>query len=366
LAENINLTLENLRAAIEDFTEQSGQCCTSKGQDIESPPSDGQVSVGDDEQFPDQSSYFGAKCNAANAIYDQTKGTIDWLRNNNVDFLAGALGGLTTALTMAVIISGPVGWTLEIAAVTIISLSTYLINHALDFEDLQNAFIDVHAELVTALFNASDTNTAKDSFIAALDASTVPTTVVEQGIVRLLLPADLLNLLFSPRDDVAVYQSPSPVDCGTSVLASWTFPVDAEGWTFRDDSVSPSSASGAYNSPGQSLEISKTAAGGGSRPITKGTWLKTGLSVVVPAGSAVQFDYTGTSDGIAQGGDIFVEYSDMTTTSRTLTLGHLAGTMVMSLPAAKTISEIEISTWRITSSSNTHTSDIEEVRVLGT
>ncbi len=366
MAENINLTLENLRAAIEDFTEKSGQCCTSKGQDIESPPSDGEVSVGEDEQFPDQTSYFVAKCNASNAIYDTILAKVTWLKDNNVDLLAGVLGGVTTAVTLALLFAGPVGWAVQLASVTLIGLSTYLISHAINFEDLENAVVDVHSELVLSLFNSFDTTTARNSFLTELAASSVPTTVVERNLIQIILSNDLLNLLFSPRQDVGVYQSPSPIDCGTAILASWTFPTDEEGWTFRDDSAGASSASGAYNGTDLALEITMNNAGGGSKPISKGTWLKTGLSIAVPVSSSVQFDYSAPSDSINQSKHIKIIYSDMTESNKTVTGGTTAGTLVITLPAAKTINEIECSISRTTSLTNSHTSDILEVRVYGT
>ncbi len=366
MAENINLTLENLRAAIEDFTEQSGQCCTSKGQDIESPPSDGEVPVGPDEQFPDQASYFVAKCNAANAIYDTVLATVQWLETNNIDLIAGALGGMTTSLALGLLISGPVGWAVTIAAVTVTSIVTYLISQAINFEDLEDALVDVHAELVLSLFNASNTLTGRDAFITELAASSEPTTATERDLVRLMLSSDLMNLLFSPRQDVGVYQSPSPIDCGTAILASWTFPTDEEGWTFRDDSAGASSASGVYNGTDLALEITMNNAGGGSKPISKGTWLKTSLSIAVPASSSVQFDYSAPSDSINQSKHIKIIYSDMTESNKTVTGGITAGTLVITLPAAKTITDIECSISRTTSSTNSHTSDILEVRVIGT
>lgn len=366
MAENINLTIAELNEAISELTADLGQCCTSKGQSIESPPSDGNVPVGPDEQFPDQAAYFLAKCSAANAIYDTVKGKVDWLRNNNVDLLAGVLGGVTTAVALGLLLSGPVGWAIELAAVTVIGLSTYLISHAIDFEDLQNALADVHDELVTALYNSSDTNTARTSFLTELDASTVPTTAIEAGLIQVMLSSDLLNLLFEPRADVATYESPSPIDCGTAILALWTFPTDEEGWTFRDDSAGASSASGAYNSGDQALEITMVNAGGGSKPISKGTWLKTGLSQAVPSGSSLQFDYSKPSDDINQSKHAKIIYSDMTESNHTVTGGTTAGTLVMTLPVAKTITDIECSISRTTSLTNSHTSDILEVRVIGT
>lgn len=336
------------------------------GQKVENEPSDGEVPIGPDEQFPDQAFYFVAKCNASNAIYDTVLATVQWLETNNIDLLGGVLGGMTTALAMGLLISGPVGWAVTLAAVTITGITTYLISQTIDFADLEAALIDVHAELVLSLFNASNTITAKDSFAAEIAASSEPTTAIERDLVRLMLSSDLLNLLFDPRQDVGVYQSPDPVDCGTAILALWTFPVDEEGWTFRDDSVAASSASGAYNGTDLALQITMVNAGGASKPISKGTWLKTGLAIAVPANSSVQFDYSAPSDSINQSKHIKIIYDDMTESNKTVANGTMAGTLVITLPAAKTIEEIECSISRTTGLANTHTSDVLEVRVIGT
>ncbi len=361
-----SMAVEQLLECICQATSALVELGVLAGQKVEDAPSNGEVSVGPDEQYPDQASYFVAKCNAANAVYDTVLATVQWLETNNIDLLAGALGGMTTALGMGLLISGPVGWAVTLAAVTVTGITTYLISQVVDFSDLEDALVDVHDELVLSLFNASNTIAARDSFIAEIAASSEPTTATERDLVRLMLSSDLLNLLFSPREDVGVYQSPSPVDCGTALLASWTFPTDAEGWTFRDDSTSPSSASGVYNAVDLALEITKVNAGGAARPESKGTWLKTGLSIAVTPGSSVQMDYSGTSDAIKQGGYMKVIYSDVSETIRSLDIGATAGTMVMTLPDAKTINDIECSLWRKTSSANTHTSDILEVRVYGT
>ncbi len=336
------------------------------GQKVEVEPSDGVVPIGPDEQFPDQASYFVAKCNAANAIYDTVLATVQWLEANNIDLLGGLLGGMTTALALGLLISGPVGWAVTLAAVTVTGITTYLISENIDFSDLEDALVDVHAELVLSLFNSSNTITAKDAFVTEIAASSEPTTATERDLVRLMLSSDLLNLLFDPRQDVGDYQSPSPVDCGTAILALWTFPVDAEGWTFRDDSAGASSASGVYEATDLALEITMNNAGGASKPISKGTWLKTGLAIAVPVSSSVQFDYSAPSDSINQSKHIKIIYDDLTESNKTVTGGTTAGTLIITLPAAKTIEEIECSISRTTSVTNSHTSNIEEVRVIGT
>lgn len=336
------------------------------GQKVENEPSNGEVPIGPDEQFQDQASYFVAKCNAANAIYDTVLATVQWLDTNNIDLIAGALGGMTTALAMGLLISGPVGWAVTLAAVTVTGLTTYLISQAVNFSDLEAAIVDVHAEMVLSLFNASNTLTAKDSFISEIAGSSEPTTAAERDLVRLMLSSDMLNLLFTPRQDVGVYQSPSGVDCGSAILASWTFPTGVEGWSFRDDSAGASSASGVWDATDLALEVTMNNAGGGSKPIAKGTWLKTGLAIAVPINSSVQFDYGPSSDGIKQGGHIKIVYDDASESNKTLDIGIMAGTLIITLPTAKTIEEIECSLSRTTSSVNSHTGDILEVRVIGT
>ncbi len=335
------------------------------GQEVEVQQSDGVVTVGEGEQFPDQASYFDAKCNVANGVYDTILGAVTWLDDNNVDLLLGLFGGVTSGLIAGLIGAGPMGWAVILTASTIAGLAGFISRYAISFSDLKAALIDTHSEAVLALYNASDTLTAEDNFITEVEAGTPPITSIESGVLALLLTSDMLNNLFSPREDMSGYQSASPIDCGSALLASWTFPVDVEGWTFRDDSAGASTASGAYNGPGQALEITMNNAGGGSKPISKGTWLETGLSISVPIGGSIQFDYSAPSDSINQSKHVKVIYSDLTSNTHTVTGGTGAGTLVMTFPSAKTVEEIECSISRTTSLTNTHTSDIEEVRVFG-
>lgn len=336
------------------------------GQAVEAVASDGLVGVGPDEQFPDQESYFNSKCSVANAIFDTILGLVDWLDDNDVDLIAGLFGGVTSGLLVGVAISGPMGWAWALVSSLIAGLAGYIVRLSINFSDLSAALADTHDECVLGLFNASDANAAKANFIAAADDGTPAITSVERGLLGLFLVSDMVNNLFSPRDDIVSYSSPDPVDCGTAILASWTFPVDAEGWTFRDDSAGASSASGVYDGPDQSLKVTKVNAGGSGRPISKGTWLKTGLAIAVPAGAGLQMDYGPTSDGIAQGAHILVVYDDASEDERTLGVGSAAGTLVLTLPAAKTVEEIECSLSRTTSSANTHYANVQEVRVVGT
>lgn len=358
----VEALLECLCSAIGALVEQGAVA----GQVVGDIASDGTVDYGPGEQFPDQSSYFDAKCNVANGIYDTILGLVDWLDDNDVGLIAGLFGGVTSGLLVAIALSGPVGWAWAVVGGLVAGLAGYIVELSVNFSDLSAALGDTHDECVLGLYNASNAATAKTSFIDAVEAGTPVITSAESGLLGMLLSSDLVNNLFAPREDIVFYESPSPVDCGSAILASWTFPVDAEGWVFRDDSAGASSASGIWNSSDLALQITMNNAGGASKPISKGTWLETGLAIAVPVSSSVQFDYSAPSDGINQSKHIKIIYDDLSESNKTVTGGTTAGTLIITLPAAKTIEEIECSISRTTSVMNSHTSDILEVRVIGT
>lgn len=336
------------------------------GQDIENAPSDGEVPVGPDEQFPDQESYLVAKCNAANAIYDTVLATVRWLETNNIDLLGGLLGGMTTALAMGLLISGPVGWAVTLAAVTITGITTYLISKVINFSDLEDALVDVHDESVLALFNSSNTIVAENNFIAAIAASTEPTTAVERDLVGLMLSSDLLNLLFSPRQDVGVYQSPSPVDCDSGLLQVWSFIASGEGWTFRDDSDGTYSASGVWLSGGEEAwEITLVGIGGPNPTKAVGVIYINSLSIAAEVGGSVQMDFGALSSGKASSKHIKVIYSDLSEFEVGVS-GTSAGTLILTLTDPGTIETIEVWVQRSwPSTAFTMTMEVQEVRVMG-
>lgn len=338
----------------------------SGGQDIESPGSDGEFSVGPDEQFPDQEAYFDAKCRVANAIYDTVLNAVIWLDENSVDLIAGAFGGVTSGLILSFAVAGPVGWAMIVAGAAVSSLAGYLITYSLNFDDLEDALIDVHDECVLALYNASDALAAETEFVAAIAASSVSTTVLERGAINLILTADALNQLFEPRDDVASYESPLPVDCGSAILQVWPFTASGEGWAFRDDSTGAYSASGLWVLAKKAWEVTLVGPGTGSGPKAHGVIYITGLSIAIVPGSSVQFDHSASSDSITTGRLIKVIYSDASEDDYKAPPSSGAGTAVMTLTVSKTISEIEVSFDRNWASPFNATRDVQEVRVIGT
>lgn len=337
----------------------------SEGQDIESVSSDGAFSVGPGEQFPDQETYFDAKCRVSNAIYDTVLGAVVWLKDNNVDLLAGLFGGVTSGLIVGLLSAGPVGWAVVFAASVLAGLSGYLIRYSLSFSDLEDALVDVHDECVLALYNASDTQTAEGEFLTAVENSAISTTPLERGVVAIILTSDVLNQLFEPRSDVASYESASPVDCGSALLQLWSFVASGEGWSFRDDSTGGYSASGVWNSAAEAWRITIIGPGSGTGPSAFGTVLITGLSIAVPAGGSIQFDHSAPGDSIMTGRRIKAVFSDVSEQEYTAPPSSAAGTAVMTFAADKTLAEIEISTVRNWTIPFNTTRDVEEVRVFG-
>jgi len=335
------------------------------GQEIEGQLSGGQISVGPDEQFPDQSSYFDAKCNVANGIFDTILDAITWLDDNSVDLLIGLFGGVTSGLIAGLIGAGPFGWAVIVTSSVVAGIAAFISRNLVSFSDLKAALIDTQTEAVLALFNSTDTLTAKGGFISEVEAGTPAITSIESGVLELLLTSDMLNNLFSPRSDVVAYESPSPVDCGSALLQLWSFVASGESWSFRDDSTGTYSASGLWISARQAWEITIVGLGTPTGPQANGTVLITGLSIAVPAGGSLQFDYGAVGDGIVVGLKIKAIFSDVTEQEQDFTNRILAGTGVMTFIASKTLAEIEISVGRNSSAPFNTDVDIEEVRVIG-
>lgn len=360
--DDIAIALECICNGTTVLAEKSGQA----GQAAEGSLSDGVIETGEGQQFPDQESYFNAKCNSANGIFDTILGMIDWLRDNDVDMLAGLFGGVTSGLLVAAALAGPVGWAWALVSSLVVSLAGFIIAYALNFSDVSDALDDTHEECVMALYNAADSITAEDNFIAAVEAGSPTITAIEASFLRILLSAEILNQLFEPREDVAAYESSDPVDCGSFILKSWTFPADVEGWTFTDDSDPSCSATRSYEATEEAIRNTLVVA---SLPFVRatGTNDSPAVTLAVTPGAAVQVDFSATSDApILANVAVTAFYSDATSETDNVDFGA-AGTLVLTLTQSKTITSVQVQFARSTSGSaqgSTHFQDLQEVRVV--
>jgi hypothetical protein len=92
-----------------------------------------------------------------------------------------------------------------------------VVAYSINFEDMQDAMTEVHEELVTALFQSSTAEIAREAFLTALDEAPTTITSIERDLMEVLLITPLLNQLFSPNPRFASYNSPDPITC-TAVL----------------------------------------------------------------------------------------------------------------------------------------------------
>lgn len=330
--------------------------------DIEAGADDGEVQVGPGQQFPDQASYFDAKCNVANGIFDTIREMMTWLDGNAVDVIAGSFGGVTSGLISGLETASPLGWAINKAVSAVVALAAGVIGLVVDYGDIVDAMDDVKTEAILGLFNASTGVAAENNFITALSAGTPVLTAAELSFTRAMLTNDMLNQLFSPRSDIVNYEASSPVVCGAT-LALWTFAASGQGWTFRDDSTGSYSASGAWNSGEEAWRINIVGPGTPVGPFARGTIFLTGLSIAVGVGNSVEFDHSAASDSVITARRIKVIFSDATEQTFDAPATFTAGTAVMSIAASKTISEIEVSFARNWAFPFNATRDVLEVRV---
>lgn len=361
--------LEDVVAALQCICEQNtiiAQKTTEIAQAIDALLSDGTVSVGPGEQFPDQGAYFDAKCNVSNAIFDTLRDMFQWLQDNSTDLLAGILGGVISGLVLGLDTSGPIGWAVSKIDSAITAVASFVVNSNVGFQDVVDALDDTQTECVRALFNANDSLTARTNFIAAVEDGLPAITAADSRLVSLFLTGEMLNQLFDPRSDLAEYQSPSPVDCGAGLLESWTFPADFESWTFIDGSDPGSSATRSYEATEEAIRNTIVVE---SAPFVTGQGDNTSpaVSLAITPGAAVQVDFSATSDApIIARVQVFAHYSDATSETNSVAQAD-AGTLVLTLTETKTITSIEVQLARSTGGSgsgSTHFQDIQEVRIF--
>lgn len=330
-------------------------------QQVDPEASDGVVEFGDGQQFPDSEAFLISKCNVANAIYDTTLETVQWLRFNNVDLKAGFFGGVTSGLIMALLLSGPIGWALALVEGIVVGLAGFLLGTSLNFVNMEAALVDVKTEAILGLFNASDTNAARSNFTNALDNSAVSLTSLELQFFGLLLASNLLNQLFEPREDMSTYEAASPVICPTGYLVVWDFDSDYEGWTFVDNSEPGATAVRSYNSAEESIANQLTSVNDRAR----GENTSPAIAQAVDIGNSVQFDYSRSTDGLTWGKTIKVIYDDLSEFFVTRTDDAGPSTLVLDITTAGTIEYVEIELTRGNGSRPNYDIDVQilEVRV---
>jgi len=342
MASNINATLEDIIAAFNEMLEQSEKCCSAQGGKVEPTPSDKQPEYGNPgDKYQSSEEYFNARCNASNAIHDTVLELVIWLKDNNVGLKAGVFGGITSAIVLGLTLSGPGGWAIMAISGAVAAIAVWVVNEALDFEDVENALNAEHSDLIAALYTATSANNARAAYLAVLDAGSVPVSSEEMFLIKLMLPFSLLNQIFDPREDMATYESPSPIVCAGAPLLSWSFELGAESWTFRDDSTANASATVAHDASLESMKTHLIVNSGGSYRIARGVNVSPTLAQAVAPGNQIVIDHGAPSDGLIVHRILKMIYDDAREFEVSKINNKTAGSMTLAVTESGTLETIE-------------------------
>jgi hypothetical protein len=171
---------------------------------------------------------FDRKCRVSNMMYDGLYQVIDQFNKNDLENIITTLGiGTAVGVIAAVlaIITGPIGFGLAIVGV-VTGIALTFIGQSIDLDELLTILDENHQELVCALYNSTDAETAIDDFIEVLTDGGANTA--QEALVRAIFIIDAANALFFTPDnsngdkleaDLDGYIS--TVDC-TSCYDGWT------------------------------------------------------------------------------------------------------------------------------------------------
>lgn len=178
---------------------------------------------GPGEQWPTEQDYLDDKCHIANIMFRDYRELFVELNALNIDTLTAGTASLAIGTIAAVVAglfaTGPIGLTIGVIA----GLASLFIGAPLfDLGDIVAELDANKTDLVCALYNATDADTAKADFEQILGNG--PLTLLETTAISLVGVRNFYNQLFTP---LAGYESEvvtSPVDCAdcfTGVTIRW-------------------------------------------------------------------------------------------------------------------------------------------------
>ena len=212
-------------------------------------------------EYEEPSGIVNRKCKASNYIHGAVVEVVNELRLNRADKYAFA--GLAFVLsivsvTMGGLILGPFGLLLGAVSGAFLAMATMLLKESFSLTNLYGILVSDETADICALFEATTASGARTAYKAVLAGNGASS--IELEFIGYLLTNNLLNLLFFAWGDSedAIDNAVIIHNCAfcAQVLESWTFPSDAQSWTFQDDSTPPSTASMAYNGTAEALRNS--------------------------------------------------------------------------------------------------------------
>jgi hypothetical protein len=167
------------------------------------------------------------KCKAANMIYDDLKAIIDQLDLQDIGTwdLVGVVPSSDLLGQIITTVGGWVGSAISSVAGMVLNAAAWLLSTfaSLSFSNISSVMNTYHQDLVCALYNATDAETARADFLTILTDNGVST--VESAFVEFLMPMNVLNVLFfavdNPDSEATLDGYMGSVDCATACPEIW-------------------------------------------------------------------------------------------------------------------------------------------------
>ena len=194
------------------------ECACPEGTGSEAEEQSGsEPPVGPGTPWPDKAAYLDDKCIIANVMWEQFREVVRLLASHNVDSLFS--GGVSLAVgivaTMLVATAATAGIALVVGVVSgIIALLSS--QAAFSFSDMLASMDANKTDIVCALYNAPDADTAKTDFVAAIDDGTL--SAIEQQVLSLMAVNQFFNQLFTIPANVLSITPANPIDCATACV----------------------------------------------------------------------------------------------------------------------------------------------------
>lgn len=257
------------------------------------------------------------KCKASNWVFHAIRDIFVDLADHDVAAM-GALGvGVVVTIvgaTIAAVVATPLAGLVVAVSGIILTFAARVIGLSIDLDDIVTALNGNDQALICALFEATSADGARTEWDTIL---TGPLSTINKELVMLLMQNAVLDILFfsSGASETFLDTYVSPISCATCQQSiSWYFQTGLEGWTFFDDSVLPSSASGSWDSSDQAIEnhLIQVGAGGNVRFYDESPV----ISVVTDGTQVITVEMGDNSGSIATEIIIYADYSGAPTESQ--------------------------------------------------
>lgn len=300
--------------------------------------------------YTDRAEYDTSKCDLSQFVIDRFLGDLAKLRQINV---AGqAAQTLSTILVVTLVTPIPFDDILALLS-PILALAALGIN--VFVTALDELTTRMEAMSICELYEAQDVGQAVENVDAWIEGGTYTQQSLTELVGTYLFGTDAANVLFEPKSDAINYDELPEGDCSSCTipcLVVWDFASDAEGFTFTDESVPPSSAAGAWSSAEDGVLRNTFDIPGDPNQLARATWeldLES-IGLIPTAGDVLKMWFGPTSDGTVLSSRVRLYYTDDSFEGAALSVSDagMVSITLAAVPVGETIKTVQLSQARAT------------------